>query len=127
MHFSIGIASETRAFGKAMRRIRPGFDALVASFAAQPLAHPIHEFLLVGLTNSQPLGFLEEAPNRDGAFQVLCGLGPWEHGPERDAELRRMAWDAVRRSIEACPFSAPDRAAFAHLLADEERRAFAGT
>jgi hypothetical protein len=125
MKLMLSIAAENRHFGKAMRRVLPIFEPFKASFERQPMVSPIHEAILVGLTDSLPAGSIQEVPDRGGFFQVLYGLGPWANRPGNDKELQLAIIDALQKTIQACPFVPVDRVAFMNLVEDWARRELA--
>ena len=116
MKLSISTCARDRRFTKAMRRIRPRFDALTKEFAETTMLDPIHDAILVGVTDDQPFGSFEEVPNNGGFFQVFAGCNL-----DSDEELAKQLFQIVRRAIERCPFSIPDRQAFQALLGRHER------
>src|SRR5690349_14890904 len=113
MRLSWSIATSRRAFGKAMRRIRPTLESLAAEIEAVPIQYPIHEAVLVGITDNRDDMFFEEVPNHDGFFQVLTGFdASVDLTSQNDANLKKMVFDKLRQAVIACPFSRPDREAF---------------
>jgi hypothetical protein len=68
------------------------------------LVNPIHEALLVGITDDKGPEFFEEVPNRDGFFQVLAGV----QTKGSDLDLTKEVFNILRRAAKACPFSKPD-------------------
>ena len=114
MKLVLGVAAENRNFGKVARRAVRVFDSLKAAFEQQTLTSPIHETLVVGLTDGMPANSIREIPNSEGVFQVMCGLGSWT-GQQEDLTLERKMFGAVKRAIESAPFTAVDRAALTSL------------
>ena len=112
MKLILSVAAKDRLFGKALRRVRPAFDALFAEFAQIELCHPIHDSILVGLTDDREPGHFEEIQNADGYFQVLLGCPR----AANDEELKQAVFERIKRAVMACPFSAPDKASFERLL-----------
>lgn len=104
MELRFSVLARDRHFAKAMRRIRPRFAQLFEAFAKTELANPIHEAILVGITDDQKPPFFEEVPNNDGFFQVLAGCDM----PDSDEELTRQVFDVLRRAAAVCPFSKID-------------------
>jgi len=91
-----------------MRRIRPRFQPLLDEFASVELDHPIHTALLVGITDDQPQGFLEEVENNDGYFQVIAGCS----SGKTDGELAHDVFMILENAVRLCPFSEPDHERF---------------
>lgn len=104
MELRFSVLARDRRFAKAMRRIRPRFAQLFEAFANTELANPIHEAILVGITDDQKPPFFEEVPNRDGFFQVLAGCDM----KGSDEELTKEVFEILRRAATACPFSEVD-------------------
>ena len=109
-----------------MRRIRPKFESLFAEFEAQELQNPIHEAILVGVTDSIGSEEMQVIPNREGFFQVLCGFGDQTSFiPANDRSLEVALYERLLRAVENCPFSKPDKSIMLALLrnwADRELR-----
>lgn len=112
MRLSISVAAQNPAFSKQVRRVRPFFDPLIEQFSAVQLVNPIHEAVLLGITDSKSPDFFEEVPNRDGFFQILAGVALV---PD-DAEFKARLFGVIRKAVDACPFSAPDKKQFLNLL-----------
>jgi len=53
MKISLSIAAQDRLFSKAIRRVRPNFDELFDAFCQVEITNPIHEAILIGLTDSE--------------------------------------------------------------------------
>ncbi len=104
MDLRFSVLARDRHFAKAMRRIRPRFAQLFEAFAKMELANPIHEAILVGITDDQKPPFFEEVSNNDGFFQVLAGCDM----RDSDEELTKEVLDILRRAATACPFSEVD-------------------
>ena len=47
---------------------------MLDAFEAVVMTDPIHEAILVGVTDDQPWDFFDEVENNDGFFQVLAGV-----------------------------------------------------
>jgi hypothetical protein len=119
MKVSLGVAARDRMFGKAMRRIRPAFAQLFAGIEAYVLSNPIYETLLIGITDDKGDEYLEEVPNNDGFFQVVCGCGTsWDSGPISDADLQTLVLDRIQKAIDLCPLTVPDREGLMKLIED---------
>jgi len=117
MRLHISVAAMNNGFSKAMRRIRPKFNSLCAEFESRELENPIHEALLLGITDSLGREEIQVIPNRDGFFQVVCGFGEDNLlSPAHDRELESMLLKRLVLAIEMCPFSEPDRATMLELL-----------
>lgn len=112
MRLSLSVAARQRSFAKAMRRIRPTLEPMLESFAQVVLENPIHEAILVGISDDLPPGYIEEVPNADGFFQVLAGVD----GAACDDALRTQVIAALKAAIAVCPFSQPDKDAFARMV-----------
>ena len=107
MELRFSVLARDREFAKAMRRIRPRFAPLLEAFARTQLVNPIHEAILVGITDEKEAQFFEEVANRDGFFQILAGV----HSNYSDLELAKEVFGLLRRAAKTCPFSKPDDAA----------------
>ena len=111
MKISLSFAAKNPQFLKKIRRIRSDFEDFFDDFSLVDLTNPIHEAILIGVTDSRGDDFFEIIKNRDGYFQTLAGLD----GFDDDAVLRKKLFLIVSKSILACPFSNPDRGKF-HIL-----------
>src|SRR5262245_11149979 len=111
MLLSLSVCASDRRFSKAMRRIGPRLDALKKEFAATVMENPIHEAILVGVTDNRPFGSFEEVPNDDGFFQVIAGCNL-----DSDQEMAKQLFQILLTAVERCPFSDPDRQAFDALF-----------
>ena len=110
MKLSWSTCARNRAWSKAIRRIRPAFDSLETAFAAVELRHPIHEAILVGITDEHGKDYYQEVPNADGYFQALVGFDPTIGlGAENDRRLEIALFEQLSRVILACPFATTDR------------------
>ncbi len=112
MQLRFSVLARNRSFSKAMRRIRVKLQPLLDEFESVEMQNPIHEAILVGLTDDQAPDFFEEVENNDGFFQVLAGVG----FSDSDDELTEAVFERLRRASLACPFSRPDQEAFASLF-----------
>lgn len=100
-----------------MRRIRPAVEERTKEFTSVILEHPIHEGILVGLTDDRKDSDWEEIPNRDGFFQVLAGFDstiPLDGSA--DSALIRSVLQKPSAAVFACPFSIPDRRSMSLLV-----------
>jgi hypothetical protein len=95
-----------------MQRVRGRFQPLLDAFGATKLQHPIHEAILVGITDDKSSEFFEEVPNRDGFFQVLAGCD-WRGD---DSKLIEQVFSILERAVRSCPFSNPDHATLIELF-----------
>ncbi len=105
MKIRFGVLARERAFAKAMRRIRPRLQSLTEPISHIVLTNPIHEAILVGITDDKAGDFFEEVPNSDGYFQVLAGC----ELKSSDEELIAEVFTILHRAATACPFSSVDR------------------
>jgi hypothetical protein len=112
MKLILSFAARDRLFGKAMRRVLPAFDSLSTEFAQTKLHDPIHDSILVALTDDLEPSYFEETPNNRGNFQVLMGVPR----VTSDGELKLAVFERVKRAVVACPFSTPDKANFERLF-----------
>ena len=79
-------------------------------FAALELKDPIHEAILVGVTDEHDKDFFEEVPNQDGYYQVLVGFDQSIGlAADNDVKLECALYQQLSRAILACPFALPDR------------------
>ena len=100
-----------------MRRIRPSVQPLIDAFAAIELHDPIHDHLLVGVSNSLPPERCDVIPSDDSCFQLLAGWPPdSDLSPDGDAVNLRTLLSILRRAASECPFSDPDAAAIRSLF-----------
>jgi hypothetical protein len=84
--------------------------SLEEALAKVDLKHPIHEAILVGITDDRAKDSFEEVPNGDGYYQVLVGFdSSIGLGAENDRQLKFALFQQLSKAILACPFSAPDR------------------
>lgn len=117
MRLALSIASDSRQFSRMMRRVRPRIQPLLDAFPSVELCHPIHDQLLVGVSNSLPADHCEIVPNSDSYFQVAMG---WPADSDLsptgdDANITRLA-ALLRRAVTLCPFSDPDSDAMLALF-----------
>lgn len=112
MQLRFSVMARDRKFSKAMRRVREKLKPLLDAFEAVKMTDPIHEAILVGITDDQPASFFDEIENNDGFFQVLAGV---EYNGSDD-ELAEQVFEILQRASKACPFSQPDRLVFDSLF-----------
>ena len=123
MRLSLSVAARTRAFAKAVRRVRPSFDTLFSAFDSVKLTDPLYDAVLVGLTDEKDDDHFETIPNPDGFFQVLIGCAaPAVNTVEAERQFTKVVFSKLKRAVAACPFSEPDRQKFAVLLDEWERQ-----
>lgn len=112
MKLQFSVAARNRKFSKAMDRIDPRFAALTDAFKSVELAHPIHEAILVLITDDKDSGFLQEIENNDGFFQVVAGCS-LRGG---DDELAEDVFEILQKAMRLCPFARLDHEAFEVLF-----------
>ena len=112
MQLRVSVLARDRKFSKAMRYVRARLQPLLDAFETVSMTDPIHEAILVGLTDERPAKFFEEVENDEGFFQVLAGV----QFTGSDDELARSVFETLRKASVACPFSRPDREAFDALF-----------
>lgn len=95
-----------------MRRLLADFDPLKAEFSTIEMVDPIHEAVLIGISDEKPPGSFEIVSNRDSFFQVLAGV-EW---PATDENLKTLIEAIICEAIRRCPFSQPDKSQFSQLL-----------
>ena len=128
MRLSLSVAAKSNGFSKAIRRIRPKFSTLFAEFEAKELENPIHEAILLGISDSLKEEEIQVIPNKDGFFQVICGFGEQASlSPENDSKLEVMLLNKIENAIQLCPFSKPDKAAMLELLREWSSNELRGT
>lgn len=108
MHLNYSTIARNRAFSRAMHRVDPLLQPLLAALEAVRLEHPLHETILVGITDDRPPQFFEEIENKDGLFQVLAGCS-LRGG---DEELVADVFEILRNAVRFCPFASQDHQAF---------------
>ena len=118
MNISLSVLAQDKQFGKNVRRVRTDFDAFLDEFGRVILIDPIHDTILVGLVDVKPERYFEIIPNRDGFFQTMGGVDPAKAG----RPLKEVIFAIIARSVEACPFSNPDREQFMQLIAKWQHR-----
>ena len=100
-----------------MRRIRPFLEPLFADFAATLLQNPVHDAILVGITDDKGGNYFEEIPNNEGCFQVLAGFdSAVPLTPQNDPEIIRLVFGTFRRAVVSCGFARSDHQTFEQLL-----------
>lgn len=104
MQLRFSVLARNRAFSKAMRRVRSNLQPLLDAFEAVELEHPIHQAILVCITDDQQPDFFEEIENNDGFFQVIagCSLRGTSDNVAEDV------FEILQRATRLCPFSIPD-------------------
>ena len=119
MKLGLSVASDSRQFSRMMRRIRPRIQSLIDAFDAVDLCNPIHDVLLVGVTNSLPPDRCDVVPNNDSFFQLQAG---WptdcDLSPDGDDANVELLVSILRRAAAECPFSEPDAATIRSLFDD---------
>lgn len=118
MRIGLSTAAQDRHFAKAARRVRQCFEEMLSDFEKIEFDNHIHEALLVGITDSEPNGYVEVVPNRDGFFQVLGGVG----GAVSDLDLKNSMLNVISRALLLCPFSRPDADRVSRFLAEWQKR-----
>ncbi|MEM7316794.1 MAG: hypothetical protein AAF497_26985 [Planctomycetota bacterium] len=117
MRLGLSVASDSRQFSRMMRRIRPSVQPLIDAFAAVELRDPIHDQLLVGVTNSLLSERCDVVPNDDSCFQLLVGWpADSDLSPDGDDANAATLVSILRRAAAECPFSEPDAAAIRSLF-----------
>lgn len=96
-----------------MRRVRVKIQPLLDAFEATELDHPIHDAILVGITDDEGPEFFEEIKNNDGYFQIFAGCA--NHGVDDD--LAREVFSILQRAVRVCPFATSDHDKFEALFA----------
>ena len=114
MKLEFSAIARDRSFDRAMRRVRPRLQPVLDAFERIELQHPIHEAILVGITDDKAPGFIEEIENNDGFFQVICGCS--DSGS--DNELLEAILGILRQSFRLCPFATSDHEEFEKLFAE---------
>ena len=104
MQLRFSVAARNRTFSKAMRQVRLKIQPLIDAFENISFEHPIHEAILVGITDDKQAGFFEEVKNNDGYFQVMAGCG--EHCA--DNQLTEEVFEILHRAVLLCPFARVD-------------------
>lgn len=112
MQLRLSTLARSRAFSKAIRRVRPKFQPLLEAFETVELKHPIHEAILVGITDDRPPDFFEEVETNDSFFQVMAGC-TLRGG---DDELAEDVFEILLKAMRLCPFAPPDRESFEVLF-----------
>jgi hypothetical protein len=112
MKISLNVAAQNRLFSKSVRRIRSSFDPLIDAFSQLEISNPIHEAILIGLTDAKAADHFEVIQNRDGYFQILAGM----RSDAEDDELKVLLFNIIERAVQLCPFSTPDKNKFIYLL-----------
>jgi hypothetical protein len=117
MKLSLSIAAESRDFGKAIRRVRPSLNPLIVAFEAFQPRNPIHETLLIGITDGLPHDAIQVIPNRDGFFQVLCGFpSASDFSARNDPTIKHCLVQIILAAVAACPFSSLDKAEYLRIV-----------
>ena len=104
MQLRFSVIARDRTLSRTMRRVRVRIQPLLDSFEATALECPIHEAILVGITDDKSPEFFEEVDNNDGFFQVLAGCSQCG----TDDELTENVFNILRRAVRHCPFATPD-------------------
>ena len=112
MQLRFSVCARDRAFSKAMRRVRARLQPLLDAFEEAALQHPIHEAILVGITDEKGAEYFQEVENDDGFFQVLAGCS----FKGSDEELAEDVFCILQRAVRLCPFATPDHSTFETLF-----------
>lgn len=108
MQLRLSVLARDRKFSRAMRRVREKIQPLLDAFKLVELRDPIHQAILVGITDDRKPGYFEEVENNDGFFQVLAGC---KFNGSED-ELTADVFDILNKAVSLCPFSLPDQKMF---------------
>jgi hypothetical protein len=108
MQLRISVMARDRLFMKAMRRVRERLQPLLDAFEHVEMVNPIHQAILVGITDEKGDEFFQEVDNDEGFFQVQAGCTYLKN----DDALVQSVYEILQRSTRACPFSVPDREQF---------------
>jgi hypothetical protein len=119
VRISLSVAVTNRQFGKNVRAVRPFFVTMFEEFGAVELENPIHEAMLIAITDGEPEGSFKKIANKDGYFQILAGVKPSAEGDE----LKATIFSIICKAVNECPFSQPDKRAF-RLWIDTWSKAF---
>ena len=112
MKLRVSVAARNRPFSKAMTRIDKRFEQLYDAFQSVELDHPIHEAILVLITDDKEPGYFEEVENRDFFFQVIAGC----RLRGSDDALAEDVLEILHRTVRTCPFATPDHDKFEVLF-----------
>ena len=112
MQLQLSVLARYRLFSKAMRRTRMRLQPVMDAFENVSLEHPIHEAILVLVTDDDQPEFFQKIENKDGFFQVLAGCSL----RGTDDELAEDTFEILRRATILCPFATPDREQFEALF-----------
>jgi hypothetical protein len=114
MQLRISVMARDRLFMKAMRRVRERLQPLLDAFEQVEMVNPIHQAILVGITDDKGEEFFQEVENDEGFFQVQAGCT----FSKNDDRLVQSVYEILQRASKACPFSVPDREQFDRLFQD---------
>lgn len=76
MELDVTVIARNRAFAGMVERVRVRLGLLFEALAGLALKHPIHEAILVAVTDTKPDGFFEIVDTKDEYFQVMAGCAP---------------------------------------------------
>lgn len=112
MKLLFSVAARKRPFSKAMQRIDKRLAQLCDAFQTVELDYPIHEAILILITDDKEQTFFEEVKNSDGYFQVIAGCSL----RNTDDELTEDVFKILLRAVRLCPFATPDHDKFEALF-----------
>ncbi len=99
-----------------MRRVRPSIDARIAGFDQLVLRNPIHDTILLGITDDRP-DESWDVVTKDGFLQILSGFDdsiPLDGGS--DQQLHAAIWRKLVRAVSECPFTSEDAEMFCEFM-----------
>lgn len=74
MKILLSVGAENRHFAKNIRLVRPSFDSLFLAFSLVKMVDPIHDAILIGVTDAKSDGYFEIIPNKEVFFKYWLEL-----------------------------------------------------
>ena len=112
MNLMLSFAARDRKFSKAIIRIYQRIKPLEKAFTAVGMQCPIHEAILVMVTDDMAPGLMNEVRNVDGFFQISAGC----ELRDTDEELLADVFEILLKAVRLCPFVPADLEKFERLF-----------
>ena len=110
MDLRISSAARSRAFSKAMRRLRTSHQQVLDDVRSVELENPTWSTLYLTFTDELPPGSMNEMGAKDGMLQLFAGF-PSVTGwtPDSDHRIREIAISIIHEAIARCELTPADR------------------
>lgn len=111
MRFRLSVAARSRAFSRAMRRVRPTVQLAIDNLAQVELKHPTWNEVLVGITDEHGDTYNETVQNNDDSLQVLVGFpNDIDLSPANDRAILTAMLGQLQSVVRKCGLTPEDEA-----------------